>query len=441
MHNLALALQKQGHEVSGSDDAIFEPSKSRLSDSGLLPSEFGWFEDRIHADLDYVILGMHARADNPEIRAAQNLGLNLLSFPEFIYRSSLNKLRLAVCGSHGKTSITAMLMHILLDSSKDFDYLVGAQLDGFDIMVKLSEAPLMILEGDEYPASVLKKVPKFSFYRPQIACISGIAWDHINVFPTWEDYLDAFRGLISGFEDQGTLIYNAEDAALNELVQSSNIKNAIAYRTPEYRVNQASLEVEAGGKSYPMQVIGKHNLSNMACAVELAKALEIDEEQSWQALRSFKGAARRLERIAHQGESVMIRDFAHAPSKVRASTDAVADQFDSDRVLAVLELHTYSSLNPEFIPQYRASLNAVKEAMLYIDPEAVKLKGMTLASAEELREAFERPDLQVFFNAAELEQAIRGKFKSYPVVLMMSSGSFSNLDLDQFAEDFLAARH
>jgi UDP-N-acetylmuramate: L-alanyl-gamma-D-glutamyl-meso-diaminopimelate ligase len=378
---------------------------------------------------------MHARADNPEMLRAQELGLPLWSFPEFIYRNSTKKLRAAICGSHGKTTVTAMVMHALRHASLDFDYLVGAQLAGFDVMVRLSEAPIIVLEGDEYLSSPLDSRPKFAHYRPQVALISGIAWDHVNVFPTFEQYLDAFRLLIQGLGPDDHLVYNAEDPELTRLVQEGCRASLHPYRCPEFRVQNGQLVTQQPDRAqeHPITVIGRHNLLNAAGAARVAALLGVAEDQAWKALAGFPGAARRLELIARAKGRSVIRDFAHSPSKVQASTEAVAGQFGRPGFVACLELHTFSSLNPAFLPQYRGALDAAETAFVFFDPAAVAAKKLPPLSTEQVKAALQRPDLQVFNDMQALRQALLSALPDLHTLLLMSSGSFGGMALQELA--------
>jgi len=440
MHNVALSLYYAGHQITGSDDHIAEPSKSRLQAAGLLPESEGWFAEKIHPDLDGVILGMHARGDNPEMARALELGLPVWSFPEFIYRQSTKKLRAAICGSHGKTTITAMVMRILQQAGLDFDYLVGAQLAGFDVMVRLSDAPVIVLEGDEYLSSPLDSRPKFAHYRPRVALISGIAWDHVNVFPTFEQYLDAFRLLIRSLGPDDHLVYQAEDPELVRLVQEGCQAQLHPYRCPEFRVDKGQLvAVQPGGNmEHTMTVIGRHNLLNAAGAAQVAALLGVNDDVSWQALAQFSGAARRLELLARGKGRTVIRDFAHSPSKVQASTEAVAGQFGRSGFVACLELHTFSSLNPAFMPQYRGALDAAETAMVFFDPAAVAAKKLPPLLTEQVREALQRTDLQVFDDYEALRQAILDAAPGMTSLLLMSSGTFGGMAMGELA-NFITA--
>jgi UDP-N-acetylmuramate: L-alanyl-gamma-D-glutamyl-meso-diaminopimelate ligase len=441
MHNMALALHAQGHRISGSDDRIRDPSRSRLDKAGLLPSAEGWFPERIDPALDGVILGMHAREDNPELAKAQSLGLPIWSFPAFVYEQSQHQQRIAICGSHGKTSITAMVMAVFEAASMPFDYLVGAKLEGYPIMVRLGTAPRIVLEGDEYLASPLDRRPKFAHYRPQIALISGIAWDHVNVYPTYESYLDAFRGLIRGMEAGSHLVYNAEDATLVRLIAELAAEGQCKaqthpYECPPYRVDHGRLWAQWPDGERPMTVIGRHNLLNAAGAAKVAELEGVPPAAAAEALARFPGAALRLQVMGQTGGRCAIRDFAHAPSKVKASTDAVAEQFGPEALLAVLELHTFSSLNPEFMPAYRGSLDAAGSALVYYNPEAVAAKRLPELRTEQVHAALGRADLEVFTDAKALEARIQALHAERSALLLMSSGGFGGLDLVDLARQW-----
>ena len=382
--------------------------------------------------------GCMPEKNNPELAAAHALGLPVLSFPEFVFRESADKTRAAICGSHGKTTITAMVMHVLLQQEKDFDYLVGAQLEGFEVMVRLSEAPWIILEGDEYLASPIDRRPKFVHYQPQIALLSGIAWDHINVFPTYDSYLDAFRGLAAGQQEEDVFIYNAEDREVEKILDAAKGKK-VPYQCPDYRVENGQMIVTTrAGQTLPMQCIGRHNLLNAAGAAAVCAALGINYERAWEALSSFPGASRRLEVIGRNDSQTVIRDFAHSPSKVTASANAVAEQFGEKGFTACLELHTFSSLDSRFLPQYKDSLNAAERAILFYNPETVAAKKLPPVSAEQIKLAFNRKDLEVISDPAELRTALL----TSPVpqqLLLMSSGPMGGINLQELTGEILGA--
>lgn len=442
MHNVALALKEQGHRVSGSDDHIRDPSRSRLAAEGILPSAEGWFPERIDDGLDGVILGMHARLDNPELLRAQELGLPIWSFPAFVYQQSVDQERIAICGSHGKTSITAMVMAVLEAACLPFDYLVGAKLEGYPIMVRLGTAPRIVLEGDEYLASPLDHRPKFAHYKPQVALISGIAWDHVNVYPTFEAYLDAFRGLIRGMDADGHLVYNAEDPTLVRMITDLAASGACRaqthpYECPPYRIQEGKLLARWPDGERSMTVIGRHNLLNAAGAAKVAELQGVAPTLAFDALAVFPGAALRLQVMEQAGGRCAIRDFAHAPSKVKASTDAVAEQFGPESLLAVLELHTFSSLNPEFLPGYRGALDAAGTALVYYNPKAVAAKRLPELKLEQVHAALGRPDLEVFTDPAALEARIRAIHAERSALLLMSSGGFGGIALPELATDWV----
>ncbi len=432
MHNLAIALAKKGYRVTGSDDEIFEPSRSRLERYGLLPDAPGWFAEKLHSDLDAVILGMHARADNPELLRARELGLAVYSFPEYIFNQSQNKKRVVVCGSHGKTTITSMIMHSLQQAGQQFDYLVGAQLKGFDTMVQLSEAPSIIIEGDEYFASPLDRRPKFLHYKPDIAVLSGIAWDHFNVFPEWESYLDQFRQLLQGMAADSVLIYNSADDNIRQLLREMTPRfTCIPYSAPDYHISGADSIIHAGKKAFKMHVFGRHNMENMAAAARACALLHIQEMDFYSHMESFEGAARRLEIFAQTGTTTIFRDFAHAPSKVMATIGAVKEQFSKRKVIACLELHTFSSLNKSFLPNYAGSMREADTRIVYFNPHTLEQKRLPALSISEMRIFFDDPDLVVIDDSALLLQTLRGLTGGDTCLLLMSSGNFNNLNFEQ----------
>lgn len=430
MHNMALALQESGHSVSGSDDEIFEPSRTRLQRKGLLPEVMGWFPERISPELDAVILGMHARADNPELLRAQELGLPIYNFPEYVYEQSKNAIRVAICGSHGKTTITSMIMHVLRQKQMHFDYLVGAQLAGFETMVRFSGAPVMIIEGDEYFASPLDKRPKFLFYHPQIALISGIAWDHFNVFPTYTSYVHQFTQLANVMAADSTLIVQGEDAEINNMISGSTFTGEVLpYFTPEYTVADGHITLQYAGTSYTMHIFGKHNMQNMEGARLVCAKLGIDTADFYAAMQTFTGAAKRLEVFKSTDDHIIFRDFAHAPSKVQATTAAVKEQFPQHRLVACLELHTFSSLNKGFIDQYRNTMRDADVRIVYFNPHTLALKKLPPLSTEEVQAYFNDPELTVMNDSNQLLALLKSLNIANTHLLLMSSGNFDNLDL------------
>jgi UDP-N-acetylmuramate: L-alanyl-gamma-D-glutamyl-meso-diaminopimelate ligase len=432
MHNLALELQAQGHEVSGSDDILQEPSRSRLEAAGMLPAQTGWFPEKIHAGLEAIILGMHARADNPELRRAQELGLAIYSFPEFVYRHAALKKRLVVAGSHGKTTITAMVMHVLKFHKCDFDYLVGSQLAGFERMVRLSEkAPVMVIEGDEYLSSPLDPRPKFLHYQPQAAVISGVAWDHINVFPTYEQYLQQFRLLCESMLPGAVLGYFEGDADLCTLVAPYAEKLKLKpYKAADYVLEDGYVFLKTSLGKIPLQVFGRHNIENIAAARLLTAEAGISKEDFYQAIASFPGTARRLECILRSEERIIYRDFAHAPSKVMATVKAVREMFPNKRLTAVLELHTFSSLNKDFLTHYAHSLQGANRAVVYYSPEVAASKRLEPFTPEEVRAGFAQADLEVVNQKAELHELL-DDLKNEELLLLMSSGTLDGYPISK----------
>jgi len=433
MHNLALALHNKGYEVSGSDDAIFEPSRSRLENKGILPAELGWFADKIDTDIEAVILGMHAKADNPELLRAQELGLKIYSYPEFLYEQSKHKTRVVIGGSHGKTTITSMILHVMHFHNIEVDYMVGAQLEGFDTMVHLTEEnDFIVLEGDEYLSSPMDRRPKFHLYQPNIALISGIAWDHINVFPTYENYVEQFEIFIKCITNGGILVYNEEDPEVLRVAEAAtNPIRKLAYRTPKYTVKNGITLLETPEGAMPIAVFGAHNLNNLAGAKWICQNMGVDEADFYEAIASFKGASKRLEKIAESTNKVAYKDFAHSPSKVSATTKAVKEQYPERKLIACLELHTYSSLNAEFLKEYEGALDAADVAVVFYSPDAVKIKQLEEVSYEQIAKAFHREDLVIFTNAEAFRNYLFGMDLDNSALLLMSSGNYGGLD---FAE-------
>lgn len=431
MHNLALSMVKKGYTVSGSDDEIYEPSRTRLEKAGILPKNKGWFPEKIHANLDGIILGMHARIDNPELQKARELGIPVYSFPEFIYQQSKDKKRIVISGSHGKTSITSMILHVLQVHHIEFDYLVGAQLEGFDLMVKLSNAPIIIIEGDEYLTSPEDRRPKFFHYHHDILLMSGIAWDHFNVFPTFDGYKDQFRQLIGMTPDDGVWIYCEEDQEVKSLADElpKSIFAKIPYAVHPHRINEGKTYIKHTKGETLLQIFGDHNLQNLSGALQVCLQLGLTESQFYQAISSFKGAAKRQEILASSEQSILFRDFAHAPSKLQATVQAVKNQYPERRLIAVQELHTYSSLNKDFIHNYAHTFDAADEAIIYLNPKAVSLKKLELMDLETLREGFQRSDLRLFTVIEDLKHYLESQDYHHTNLLLMSSGNYDDMDL------------
>jgi UDP-N-acetylmuramate: L-alanyl-gamma-D-glutamyl-meso-diaminopimelate ligase len=433
MHNLALALHNKGYQVTGSDDEIFEPSKSRLNAKGLLPETYGWYPEKIHTGLNAIVLGMHAKADNPELLKAQELGLKIYSYPEFLYEQSKNKTRVVIGGSHGKTTITSMILHVMHYHDKDVDYMVGAQLEGFDVMVKLTEEnDFMVLEGDEYLSSPIDRRPKFHLYKPNIALLSGIAWDHINVFPTYDNYVEQFRIFVDSIVSGGSITYNEEDLEVKRVVEASeNAIRKLPYKTPNYTVENGQTLLETPEGPLPIEVFGKHNLNNLAGAKWICQHMGIDEEAFYEAIATFKGASKRLEKIAESKTSVAYKDFAHSPSKVEATTKAVKEQYANRTLVACLELHTYSSLNTEFLKEYKGALDAADVAVVFYSPHAVEIKKLKEVTHEQIANAFERDDLIIYTNPNDFKNFLFSQNFDNKALLLMSSGNYGGLNLDE----------
>ena len=433
MHNLAIALHNKGYHVTGSDDTIHDPSKSRLERKGLLPEAFGWFPEKITSDLDVIILGMHAKEDNPELLKAQDMGLKIYSYPEFLYEQSKDKTRVVIGGSHGKTTITSMILHVLAYHDREVDYMVGAQLEGFETMVHLTtENEFMVLEGDEYLSSPIDRRPKFHLYKPNIALLSGIAWDHINVFPTFEGYVDQFRIFTDSLTNGGIMVYNEEDTIVKEVVESSThpIKK-YPYSTPTYEIEDGITAIDTPDGMMPLEIFGDHNLQNLAGAKWICQHMGIDEDDFYEAIASFTGASKRLEKIAESSETVIFKDFAHSPSKVKATTEAVKKQYAQREVIACLELHTYSSLNAEFLSEYQGALDKADKAVVFYSPHAVKIKQLDEVTTAQIGVAFGREDLIIYTNPSEFKAFLFGQNLEQTAIVLMSSGNYGGLDFEE----------
>ncbi|WP_233900083.1 UDP-N-acetylmuramate--L-alanine ligase [Tenacibaculum piscium] len=436
MHNLAIALHQKGDIVTGSDDTIHNPSKNRLEKHGLLPNEFGWFSEKITTDLEAIILGMHAKKDNPELLKAQELGVKIYSYPEFLYEQSKDKTRVVIGGSHGKTTITSMILHVMNYHEREVDYMVGAQLDGFETMVHLTkENEFIVLEGDEYLSSPIDMRPKFHLYKPNIALLSGIAWDHINVFPTIENYNEQFKIFTDSLTNGGMMVYNEQDTVVKDIVENStNAIKIYPYKTPEYFIDNGITYLDSPDGDLPLEIFGEHNLQNIAGAKWICQHMGIDEDEFYEAIASFKGASKRLEKIAENKNSVIFKDFAHSPSKVKATTRAVKNQYKERSVLACLELHTYSSLNAEFLKEYKGALAKADKAVVFYSPDAVKIKQLEAVTEQQIATAFERDDLIIYTNPTDFKEFLFNQNLENTALLLMSSGNYGGLDFEAVKE-------
>ena len=433
MHNLAIALKVKKYHITGSDDIINDPSKSRLKSYNLYPNDLGWFEDRITNDIDAIVLGMHAKIDNPELLKAKKLNLKIYSYPEFIYEQCKLKTRVVIGGSHGKTTITSMILHVTNFYDKEVDYMVGAQLEGFDVMVKLTEEnDFIVLEGDEYLSSPIDRRPKFHLYNPNIALISGISWDHINVFPTYEIYKKQFEIFVESIVEGGSITYNSEDLDTNEIVNNTTRSiRKFDYSIPEFTINNGITYLQTTEGELPLEIFGKHNLSNLMGAKWICQHMGIDEDDFYQAITSFKGASNRLEKVFTNNDSHIYKDFAHSPSKVKATVNAVKNQFEEHKVIACFELHTFSSLNSDFINEYKDTLNRADESIVYFSKTTLESKKMQKIDIKDIVNAFNNSDLLVFDDALKLKEYLFSLNYNKAVLLMMSSGNFGNIQFDE----------
>ena len=437
MHNLAIALVKKGDQVSGSDDEIFEPSKGRLKKYGILPETEGWFPAKITTDLDAVIVGMHARIDNPELKIAQELGLKIYSYPEYLYEQSKNKKRVVIGGSHGKTTITSMILHVLNFFHIPNDYMVGAQLEGFEVMVKMTEdAPVMIFEGDEYLTSPIDRRPKFHLYKPDIALISGIAWDHINVFPTFENYVDQFRIFADLVTENGTLIFCSEDDEVLKIGETTRKDiEAIPYAIPDHYIKDGTTFIVNNDNKIPLKVFGEHNLMNIEGARLVCHQLEISDKMFYDAIRTFTGASKRLELVAQNEFTTLYKDFAHSPSKLVATTNAVKAQFENRELVACIELHTFSSLSLEFLSHYKGSLDSADIPIVYFNPHTIQLKKLPPITIEQVKEAFDNQKIEVYTDSDKLREDLLNTDWKNKNLLMMSSGNFDGIDFEKLGKE------
>lgn len=440
MHNLAIALHKKGYKVTGSDDEVFEPSKSRLAQHGLLPDSIGWNTENIHPELDAVILGMHARADNPELIKAKELGLKIYSYPEYIYEQSKDKTRVVIGGSHGKTTITAMILHVLHQCNVDCDYLVGAQLAGFDTMVRITkDAPVIIIEGDEYLSSPIDRRPKFHLYKANLAILSGIAWDHINVFPTFENYVEQFKIFLDTIEPKGFLAYCELDAELKKLVENYPNQHfeKVGYGLPGFRVDNGVTTLLTDQGEIAIEVFGEHNLMNMNGARLICNKLGISDADFYKAIATFKGAAKRLELVDKNTQTAVYKDFAHSPSKLKATTAAMKAQFPERKLIAAMELHTFSSLNKNFLKEYDGAMATADEALVYFNHHTIEHKKLEPITEDQVKEAFNSDNIQVFTDSKKLEAYLLAQNWKNANLLLMSSGNFDGIDFKELAEKVL----
>ena len=439
MHNLAIALHRKGYDVTGSDDEIFEPSRTRLEREGILPEELGWHPEKLNDSYDAVILGMHARIDNPELIRAQEIGLKIYSYPEYLYEQSKDKIRIVIGGSHGKTTITSMVLHVMKDAGIDTDFMVGAQLEGFDVMVRLSDtAKYMVIEGDEYLTSPIDRIPKFHKYHPHIAVISGIGWDHVNVFPTFDSYLEQFRIFINTIENNGCLIFDNTDVEARRLAESSKVTH-LGYGIHPYHSNDGKTFLSLdNGDEVEVRIFGEHNMKNINAARLVLNRIGVTDEQFYNSIKSFKGAARRLENLIDNKEkgNVVFRDFAHAPSKVLATVNAIREKYPEKYFLAVFELHTYSSLSEIFIDHYANCLDKCDKAVVFYDPHAVAVKKLDMMSDERIIKGFNRDDISVVHSKKELLDLIKTLNINNVVAGFMSSGDFNGLSTSDLCEIF-----
>lgn len=433
MHNLAIALKFKGYDVTGSDDDIFDPAKSRLAKYNILLKEIGWNENNVSNELDAIILGMHAHADNPELKKAKELGIKIYSFPEYIYEQCKNKKRIVIGGSHGKTTITSIIMHVLKNSDIDFDYMVGALVEGFEIPIRLSEsATVTILEGDEYPDSAINKIPKFHLYKADVGVISGIAWDHVNIFPTFENYKEQFKIFAELIPENGKVFFSNDDEDLKSLMKEvkSDIKK-ISYEALPYSVVDGETILHVGGKDISVEIFGKHNMMNLSAAKMVVNEIGISDEQFFNSIKTFKGASKRLELVAKNNSSVIYKDFAHSPSKLKATIHALKEQFPQRKLMAVMELHTYSSLSKNFLSEYKDSMKDADERIVFYNNHALELKRLPALNEEEVKKNFNDEKLIVITSKNELQNYLQQNFIVGNNLLMMSSGNFDGLDFTQ----------
>lgn len=439
MHNLALELHKKGEHITGSDDEIFEPSRSRLEKAGLLPEAWGWFPEKITSKVDAVILGMHARQDNPELLRARELGLRIFSYPEYLYEQTKDKKRVIVGGSHGKTTTTSMIMHVLKHCGITFDYMAGALLEGFDTMVHLSqESQIAVFEGDEYLSSPIDLRPKFHHYHPDIAILTGIAWDHMNVFPTFENYVEQFALFAEKITPGGTLIYYEPDENVRQVSQRAapSVKR-LPYQTFPHVIRDGITYLTTSEET-PISIFGEHNLQNISAAYLACKELGVSDEDFLKGISSYQGAAKRLQKIAGNDQTTVYLDFAHSPSKLQATIHAVKSQYPGRKLIACMELHTFSSLNAGFLPQYKNTMDEADEAIVFFNPEVVKHKKLPEITIDNVLEGFDNNTLKVYTDNQQLTLLLNAKDYNNTVLLIMTSGNFSGINIQELANQLIS---
>jgi UDP-N-acetylmuramate: L-alanyl-gamma-D-glutamyl-meso-diaminopimelate ligase len=439
MHNLAIDLHNRGFQITGSDDEIYEPSRTLLAEKGILPAEMGWFPEKITTDLSCVILGMHARVDNPELAKAQELGIKIYSYPEFIYSQSLHKQRVVIAGSHGKTSITSMILHVLKFHNRKFDYMVGARIEGFETMAKLSDAPVIVIEGDEYLSSPIDRQPKFLHYHPHVMLMSGIAWDHVNVYPDFNDYVHQFELLANDLPKAGSFIYDETDELVKKIgsFERLGVKRFPYQALPNRIKDGKTFLILPNKQELEINIFGEHNLKNLNGARLVLSQIGIDDEEFYAAIPSFKGAAKRLELVGKNANTVIYKDFAHAPSKVEATAKALKSQFPDRQLVACLELHTFSSLNKDFLGEYANKLNAADVPVVYFSPKTLEHKKLPVITPEDIKVHFNNSNLHVFTDNDSLAAFLLSQNWRNANLLMMSSGTFNGLDLGGLSKSIL----
>ncbi len=437
MHNLAIALQYNHHTVSGSDDEIYNPALNRLKNTELLPPQMGWHPEKITTDIDLIILGMHARKDNPELARAMELQITVLSYPEFIFQHAMNKKRVVVAGSHGKTTTTAMILHVLKALDWDFDYLVGAQLEDFENMVRLSDAPLMVIEGDEYLSSPIDLRPKILHYKPHLAVITGIAWDHINVFPTFENYIEQFHKFVASVDADGQLFYYEKDEQILRIIKDFPGLAKTGYQAFQSKIVDGKSILNFNGKEVSLEIFGQHNLENLKAAFLICRSIGVTEDQFFEMIKNFKGAAKRMQVLNKSEHSIILQDFAHAPSKVNATIKATKAQYPDRKLIACLELHTFSSLNKHFLKEYRNTMNAADQAFVFFSEHTLTMKKLPPITADDIKKAFGHKDLVIITNNEILESRLKAMDWTDQNLLLMSSGTFNGLDLKELSTSII----
>lgn len=430
--SLAIQLKLLGHNVTGHDDEIYEPSKSALAQHGLLPQHEWWDADSVTSDIDMIVLGMHASADNPELLRAKELGLMIKSYPEVIYEFSKNKMRVVIAGSHGKTTTTSMVMHVLKHNGISFDWVVGGIVPGFDTMVSLDDNhKIIIIEWDEYPDGKINMTAKMLLYKHNIGILNGIAWDHITTYPTFDSYLLPFQTFVDQTPTDGFLGYYQDDQEVTNIMEHTDTQaQTVWYTVHPHIIRDGITYLQTPQWEVKLSIFWAHNCINISAAKLVCNQLDLSDEQFYAAIWSFTGAGNRLQLI-HQDDAkhlTILRDFAHSPSKLTATINAVKTQYPDRTIIGLFELHTFASLSASFLPEYKWSFDAADIACVYYDDHTFQIKRMTPLTKEVVINGFGRSDLVVQDSANDLQAWYDNLDLTNSVVVLMSSGNFGGVE-------------